>query len=207
MTGACCIRGPLPSAAVAALWLRQSGIPACRLVCHFATGTDHADLVPIRFDKLSETMRRAVEPLIVKSWPGYLVETDLGLVKADGEIALLDLVQAMAELDEQGVKVTGPSWTDRWTTGVEVPALDTCIRPARLLTAPWLAGLKLPVLYSPDPEADYYLQYLPVSPDSVFVRACSSTPESEHRLDATQAMEQLEAVLINASARFCDYSR
>lgn len=192
-----CIRGPLTSTAIAALWLRQIGYPGKSLSCHFAAGTDQPDLIPVRFNGASETMRRAVEPLVVKTWPAYLIDTESGPATVVCEVALLDAVQALAELDEQGISTSGPRWGDRWSKGLDVPALDSCIQPARLLTAGWLADLNYPVLYSPDPdEAGLYLQYLPVLPDTVFVRTCSFSEGAEASQDASLALDRLEQTLL-----------
>lgn len=197
MGSSLCIRGPLISAAIAALWLREMGYPGRNISCHFAAGTDCPDLIPVSFDGISETMRRAVEPMVVKTWPAFLVETESGPAQMAGDVALLDAVQAIAELDEHRIPTSSTRWRTRWGREMEVPALDTCTQPARLLSADWLTGLPFPLLFAPDPDdADLYLQYLPVLPDALFVRTCRFSEDDEFRRDSGVALNRLEQVLL-----------
>ena len=124
-------------------------------------------------ERLAPALQDLIEPIVVRSWPGYVLRRDGQMIERAAPVWLLDPVQLQLELE---LLTNPPSFVgaEALTSAREVitlPAGPIRVRAAQIIGAEALAGLTVPVLADFDVASGEaaFLQYIPLGDERVAV--------------------------------------
>lgn len=191
--------------------LIRCAAPATSLDLRLANITPHAEEPELLLlDNCPIQVRRALEPAIVKEWPGYYIRAaDERLVRFDGAVALVDPAQALIELTQLSRTRLLPDGAPAAGTAIVLPMLSEAAAPAQLLQAGWTGRLDLPVLRDATcGSAGTITQYVPIAGESVLIRRLVCAAQAQTGTDENEpatAVDQLTVFLRRLNALMRDH--